>query len=233
MNDFPTSLLSRHWKVALSMAAITVMFCGCGGPKNKTEAGNDSGDAVATSENNSPSDVDAANRAQTDQIIESMYGKIELKPWPGLTGESIGRLLTPEQIASIIGVEHTVTAKKDPGFPEWKYEWSSPDRKERGYVLVSMPMDGLDLTTMKIQAGVRLKMAEQGDGEEVDLSRFGAIAVYRSKKNTNDLQICTASKILIINTRHMRGRAFDDQQAMKRAAEGIARQIFERLEQGE
>ena len=72
-------------------------------------------------------------------------------------------------------------------------------------------------------------MVKQGAGKEMDLSKYGAVGVWRlgQKGLSTDLQICTASKIIIIDTKSMRGRDFDDDEAKMKAGEEIANLLFE------
>ena len=170
------------------------------------------------------SEADIATQAA---IIDSMFGKTELREWKNLSGDSIGKKLTTDLVKTILRVDHPVTAKKDPGFPEWTYSWSSPDKKESGSVKISIPLDNQAANSMKIQAGVRQQMAEQGQGTQIDLSRYGVVGVYRTKRGANDLQICTADKIVIVNTKNMRGRGFKDVDKMRTVAAELATALFE------
>lgn len=155
-------------------ARLCVVVCLAWGLLNCSSGDPSSGPGPETSPPIEPS------AASTDAGSGGVAGGIELRAWPELTVASIGEKLSVETVQEIIGANYPVTAEKSDYGPDWKYSWASPDKTERGSVIISVTLDGQTESNMQIQAKVRLGMVEQGTGEEIDLKDFGVIGVYRT-----------------------------------------------------
>lgn len=148
-----------------------------------------------------PLEVTTQEQRMMERFRE-MYGDRELRAWPNISVASIGQNINSNVVREIIEIDTEVKAVRSESFPEWRYDWSSPSR---GHVTIMIAIDNTPITSMITRAGVNLDLVKTGKAEEIDFSKFGAIAIWKPQKGSQDLRVITAHKMIMISSQGLAG----------------------------